>query len=333
MILVTGATGHIGNVLVRQLLEKKEHVRVLILPGENLSSLIGAHVDVVVGDILDPTALEKAFEDIDTVYHLASLVSITSGKEELLWRVNVDGTQNMLDAAMNADVKRFVYTSSIHAIERPPAGVSIDETRPFDDNNPAGPYDRTKAAASLRVLEASKKGLDTVLVCPTGVIGPFDFKRSELGELILDWMKPQVSVLIDGKFDFVDVRDVAAGHIAAARHGRAGETYILGGHQITLNQFRTTIQEFVGKHTPSIVLPFPTALMAAELAAIYYRISHTRPKFTKYAVETLMSNSEISSEKAFKELGFHQRPITDTIRDTVDWWKLNQSKVKSTLRA
>jgi len=332
MILVTGATGHLGNVLVRQLIDRGESVRALILPGENLSSLSGAHVDVVVGDILDNNSLAVACKGVNTIFHLASLVSIEKGKEELLWRVNVDGTKNMIQAALNAGVDRFVYTSSIHAIERPPEGTPIDESHPFDSNNPAGPYDRTKAVASLEVLEAVKQGLNAVIVCPTGVIGPHDYKRSELGEMILDWMSPKVSFIIKGQFDFVDVRDIAEGHIAAAQSGRAGETYLLGGHQKSLLDFRKIVQEVMGKKTPAIEIPFPLAMMAAEIAATYYRMTKTRPTFTKYALETVTSNSLVSYEKATRELGYRPRGFAETISDTVMWWLKYQPDIKASLR-
>ena len=172
MILVTGATGHIGNVLVRKLLQRGKKVRALILRGEDTHPLQGLDVERVDGDILDPASLVSAFSGIESVYHLAGIISIMPGKNPLVWDVNVEGTRNVVEASRKAGVKRFIYTSSIHAITRAPHGVKMDESLGFDPDNPYGEYDRSKATASLLVQEAVKHGLDAVIVCPTGVIQP-----------------------------------------------------------------------------------------------------------------------------------------------------------------
>ena len=163
MILVTGAAGHIGNVLVRKLLSERRQVRALILPGEDISSLDGLDVDLAEGNVLDPLSLDRAMEGIDIVYHLAGVISIMPGHNEWMRKVNVDGTKNVLQAAKKADVTRLVYTSSIHALSRNWKG-KIDESVPFDPDNPVGGYDRTKAVASLAVLDAARDGLDAVIV-------------------------------------------------------------------------------------------------------------------------------------------------------------------------
>jgi dihydroflavonol-4-reductase len=165
MILVTGAAGHIGNVLVRELLSDGKKVRALILPGEDISSLEGLDTEVTEGNVLDPISLNKAMKGIDIVFHLAGVISIMPGDNEMMQKVNVEGTKNVLKAAKENGISRFVYTSSIHALSRSWIG-KIDETVPFDPDNLAGGYDRTKAAASLAVLEAAKNGLDAVIVWP-----------------------------------------------------------------------------------------------------------------------------------------------------------------------
>jgi dihydroflavonol-4-reductase len=241
MNLITGAAGHLGNVLVRELLHRGEKVRVLILPGEDTRSLNGLPVDCVIGNVLDPESLSWAMRDVDTVFHLAALVSIMEDKANLLEAVNVDGTRNVINAAKAAHVKQLVYTSSIHALERPPKGVQISEALAFDPDNPAGPYDRTKAQASLLVKAAANQGLDTRILCPTGVVGPYDYRRSEMGGLILDFMQRRVNFMVDGAFDFVDVRDVAKGQILARDNGKPGETYILGGETIELKWLHTLV--------------------------------------------------------------------------------------------
>ena len=332
MNLVSGGAGHLGNVLVRELLKRGEQVRVLILTGEDTESLEGLDVELVEGNVLDPDSLTRAMQNVDIVFHLASLVAITEDKSHMLEAVNVQGTRNVIEAAKKAQVRKLVYTSSIHALERPPKGVSITENLHFDPENPAGSYDRTKAKASLLIQEASYEGLNTCIVCPTGVIGPYDYRRSEMGELILSWMQKRLHVIVEGAFDFVDVRDVAQGHILARDKGKPGETYILGGERIELRRLHDFVKNVTGKAASLISFPVPIAMIIAPLAEFYYKITKTKPRITRYSIETVFSNSEISSEKARKELGYHPRPLVKSVADTVRWWWENLAKTKRSLR-
>jgi len=332
MNLVTGGAGHLGNVLVRELLARGECVRVLILPGEDTQSLDGLNVEWMEGNVLDVDTLVRAMQDVDVVFHLAALVSITEEKSHLLQAVNVDGTRNVIDAAKQMGVSQLIYTSSIHALERPPLGLSITESLAFDPENPAGPYDRTKAQASILVQEATVNGLDTRIICPTGVVGPYDFRRSEMGELILSWMQKRVNFMVEGAFDFVDVRDVAKGQILARDNGRPGETYILGGERIELTLLHDLVQKVTGIDTPLITFPLPIAKIVAPMAELYYKITKTKPRFTRYSIETVFSNSNISSEKAKKELGYQPRTLVKSIADTVRWWLENLRLTKKSLR-
>ena len=333
MDLITGGTGHLGNVLVRELLNQGHTVRVLVLPNESQKSLDGLNIEFAQGNILKPETIESAMQGVETVYHMAALVSICEGQDDLLHRVNVEGTENIINAARKAMVKRLVYTSSIHALSRPPEGVTIDESLPFDKNNPAGAYDRTKAEASLLVQAAvQNRDLDAVIVCPTGVVGPFDFRRSEMGELILDWMSKKLCVIIDGVFDFVDVRDVAQGHIQAANVGKSGQTYILSGERVKLEWMRSVVKSVIGDSSPMIKLPFNLAMFATNFTKLYYAISKTRPKFTRYSLETVVSNSRVSNQRAKGELGFTPRSMQQTIVDTVEWWLIHRNLVQATLR-
>lgn len=324
-VLVTGAAGHLGNVLVRELLEHEYEVRAMVLPNEDVSALIGLDVEIKLGNVLDPTSLERVLKGIDYVFHMAGIVSIVPGEEKLVWNVNVEGTRNVLKAAKNARVKRLVYTSSIHALSRECTGT-IDEELPFDSDNPAGIYDRTKAAASLAVKQAIKEGLDAVIVCPTGVIGPYDYRGSSMGELVNDLTQRRIHMLVEGAYDFVDVRDVAAGHRLALERGKTGQVYILSGQQIQLFQLKEMVQKIVGFTTPTINIPMKLASFGAIFATLYYRLAKKQPKFTKYALETVQGNSVISNAKAKRELGYSPRDVLKTIADTVKWWQTNKGK-------
>lgn len=320
MNLVTGATGHIGNVLVRDLLAKGEEVRALVLPGEDLAPLEGLKIEVVIGDILNKDSLHKAFEGVDIAYHLAGIISIMPGKNELLQRVNVQGTRNVLEAARQSSLKRLVYTSSIHAIKRVPHGITIDESLPFDPDNPVGAYDRSKAEATLEVLAAVKQGLDAVIVCPTGVIGPHDYRRSEMGRLIEECAENKPQLYIDGSYDFVDVRDVATGLQIAAQKGKAGECYILSGELITVKHMMDHVQDATGRRFHRIRIPLWLARFIAIFTPTYYRLTRTAPRFTPYSLETITSNAEISHAKARNELGYLPRSLRESISDTVKWF-------------
>ena len=324
MILVTGATGHIGNVLIRKLKQQGSKVRALVWRDEDTAPLAGLDVELVQGDVLDPASLEPAMSGVESVFHLAGIISIMPGKNPFVWKVNVDGTRNVLQAALQAGVRRLVYTSSIHAIARVPHGVAMDESLGFDQDNPYGEYDRSKAAASLEVQDAVSSGLDAVIVCPTGVIGPYDFRGSELGEVIRSASEARPTFFVEGAYDFVDVRDVADGMIAACAHGRRGESYILGGNRISVRYMLATVREVTGKAFASIKVPFSLAEFAARFTPWYYRRTRLKPRFTPYSLEVLQSNSNISHAKAARELGFEPRPAFETIADTVRWFFENR---------
>lgn len=321
MILVTGATGHVGNVLVRELLAQEQQVRAMTLPNDNCASLEGLDVERVTGNVLDPASLDRAMDGVDVVYHLAGIISILPGAEALMRKVNVDGVRNTAQAALRTGVRRMVHISSIHAFKRMPHGICIDEHVPFASDTPAGTYDRTKAEGTLAVLEAVEQGLDAVIACPTGIIGPYDYLDSEMGNVIHNFAQRKLHFLVEGAYDFVDVRDVAKGLILAAEKGRAGETYILSGARIEIAQIKQVVQEFVGIHTPHIVAPMWLAKLIALIAEPFYRLTHAVPKFTQYSLRTVQDNCNFSHAKAQMELGYTPRPLRESIADVLGWRK------------
>lgn len=328
MIVVTGATGHLGNVLVRQLCEDGKSVRAMVLPGEDRSALDGLAVDIVEGNVLHLEDLERAFAGADVVYHLAGMISILPGRDERVWQVNVQGTRNVLDAVQKMDVGRLVYTSSIHALERIPDGVVIDEHIPFDPQTDISDYDRSKATASVAVLKAVRdEGIDAVIVCPTGIVGPYDFRLSEMGRLIVDALRRKLNFSVEGAFDFVDVRDVARGHMLAAEHGRKGEFYILSGERIKIFDLVKLVQDLAGVHSAVVNVPFNLAAFSALFTPLLSRIGRYTPRFTLYSLQTVRDNSVISCDKAERELGYSPRSLRESLTDTVQWW-LQRFKVQ-----
>lgn len=316
--VITGATGHLGNVLVRELLARGAPVRVVVQPGDDLEPLQGLEVERVEADVRDASALRGAFRDARRVFHLAGLVCITAGQEARMEAVNVGGPRAVLDACRAAHVERLIYMGSVHALTEPPGGV-LDETAGFDPALAAGPYARTKAAASRLVQAAARAGdVDAVLVLPTGVVGPFDFRTSEMGQLLLDLEAGRVPFVPPGGHDFVDVRDVAVGTLAAADAGRCGEAYLLGGERLTLLDVARVVAAQTGRPTPT-VLPTPLVRAVAAFAPAWERATGRRALLTPYAVHALSVPFTVSHEKARRELGFAPRPVATALRDALAW--------------
>ncbi|NQT67751.1 MAG: SDR family oxidoreductase [Actinobacteria bacterium] len=324
MEIVTGSTGFIGNALVRELLRRGKEVRALVRSTSDISSLEGLEIEKAVWDIHNTDSLMKAFRGADTVYHLAAMISIMPGDWALIRNTNLEGTRKVIDACLKCGVKRLVYTSSIHALKETPVGTVIDENMPFEPNSNRGEYDRSKALASLEVVKAAKKGLDSVVVCPTGVLGPYDFRISAITQTFIDFAGSKMKITINGAYDFVDVRDVAVGHILAAEKGKTGQYYILSGERVTMDEMMSMLSEVSGVQPPKYKVPTWLAKTAGIFTPVYYKLANKTPRFTIYSINTLQSNSYISSEKASKELGYNSRPVRKSIEDTFDWFRENK---------
>lgn len=322
MIVVTGATGHLGNVLVRDLLAQGLDVCALVLPNDDCRPLTGLEVKIIYGDVTDLTSLESAFAGADLVFHLAGIVTIMPGMASLLERVNVGGMRNVIAACRTVGVRRLIYTSSIHAVAEPPHGTVIDESQPFDPDRVLGDYARSKARATLLLFdEVRKGGLDAVICCPTGIIGPYDYAISNIGQLILDFASGHLKSYVSGAYDFVDVRDVARGLVLAANKGQTGRHYIFSGAQVQVPELMKELARNIGYPAPTYRIPAVIARTAGVLASAYYRLLRRRPVFTAYSIDVLRSNSLVSSARARKELGFTTRPWQESIRDHVEWFR------------
>jgi dihydroflavonol-4-reductase len=325
MILVTGATGHIGNVLVRELLGRGERVRVLVRPDKKPVALSGLDVEMIPGDILDDDSLEQAVRGVSLVYHLAARISLTSGPDPETERVNLVGTENVITAIRRSGPARLVYASSVYALRKPIIGKPIDETQPFDALHCQGAYDCSKALASLAVQSAAADGLDAVLVCPTAVTGPFDFQDSDAGRAIRLYMRPGLKFYVEGAYDFIDVRDAAQGFILTAEKGRRGETYILSGDRLTVREVVQTVREAAGGWYASLRVPLWLAYWIADLISIYSDLTGAKRFYTRYSLDAICSNSLISHAKASRELGFQPRPARQSVVDAVRWFQHGQA--------
>ncbi|ADY25821.1 NAD-dependent epimerase/dehydratase [Deinococcus proteolyticus MRP] len=321
MLLVTGAAGHLGNVLIRHLLERGyTDIRAMVLPGEDRTPLAGLNVDIAEADITRPEMLPAAFEGVTRVMHLASLVSIGDAAEDLIQRVNVEGTRNIIEASKAAKVERLLYVGSIHAFARPD-GPLLNEQVPLAPQTSA-PYERTKSAATRLVLDAASE-LDTVVAAPSGVFGPFDFKRSEVGTGIRQWMERPSTVMLPGGYDFVDVRDVAEGLRLVLEQGRRGQVYLLGNEWIEMAEMARQVMHQTHGRAKVTLIPLFMAHSLAKVALWDSKRRGVRPVLTPYTLETLMAPYRLDWSKARTELGFTVRPISQTAEDTVKWWQEN----------
>ena len=326
--IVTGATGHIGNVMVRKLCEQGQNVKVLALPNEDLSPLENLKVDIVFGDVTDRDFVFKFIEKDAVVMHLAGIIDIGTTPEELVRNVNVNGTKNIVDACIENKAKKLLYLSTVHIIDPQKVGDILREPTEFDKNKVVGTYAKTKLEATKYIFDACKeKGLNATVLYPSGVLGPYDFKISELGQVILDYMNHKLIAYVKGGYNFVDVRDVADATINAVTMGRKGEGYIVSGTAMSLKEMLTVINKKLGrkKLPPKIALWF--VRMFAGLSNLYYKMRHKKPVFSKYSLYTLNANSNFSNEKAKSELKFNPRPVEESICDAVDWFIENKPEV------
>jgi len=321
MIVVTGATGHIGNVLVRELLARGKPVRVVLPPNEDCAPIAGLTLERVTADVRDPESLVAAFAGADSVFHLAGIISISPGQARLMQQVNVIGVRNVVQACLKNRVRRLIYTCSVHAFAESRHGTAICETFEIDVSRVVGDYGKSKARGLAEMVNGMKQGLDTVIVFPSGVIGPNDYKGSEMGQLILDYARRKLPAYVDGEYDFVDVRDVAAGLIGAAERGRPGEGYILTGEIVPVREILSIMQSLTGIPPPGLKIPFWLARLAALFTPLHYRFTGAKPRFTSYSLHVLQSNCRFNNEKARRELGFNPRPLRQTIADTYNWFK------------
>ncbi len=320
MILVTGAGGHIGNVLVKYLYKKGyRELRLFVQQDEDISYIERYAKEIVRGDIRDSLAVSAAVRGCEFVFHLAGLVQISGMRKKIIYDVNVGGTRNVAQACLEKGVKRLVHVSSVHALKEPEAG-SVDETLDTDVHNLLGTYAKSKAMGTIEVMNAMQKGLDAVIVFPTGVIGPYDFRSSYTGSAIKGYIDAKkTQYYFNGKYDFVDVRDVADGIFRAWKYGEKGQGYIISGSVASLEDIIKAVEQSTGHTIRRHRIPVCLVKAAAILAPIYYKLARRKPILSKYSIDVLMSNSSISCEKAQSMLGYKPRPMIKTIRDMVRW--------------
>lgn len=319
MIVVTGAAGHAGANLVRTLAAQGRPVRALAHLDRR--ALEGLDIEVVRGDIRDLDSLLEAFEGAEVVYHLAAVIAIGNEPWSLLESVNVGGTRNVVEACLRCGVRRLVHFSSIHTLTDTTNGSPVDESSPLVASRRCPPYDRSKAAAEREVYKGIERGLDAVIISPTAIIGPYDYKPSHFGEALVRLANGQLPALVTGGFDWVDARDVVAGALRAGEIAPTGAKYLLSGHWLSLREVAGMATELTGVKVPGSVFPMWLARVGAPFVSTFDHLAHRRPLYTSTSLQALRGHRHISHDKATRELGYDPRPFRETLIDTLKWFE------------
>ena len=327
-VLVTGGAGFIGSHIVKTLLNANHEVRVLHLPNEKLDNLKGLDVELLAGDITDAAKMDEAVKGCDWVFHTAAIYALWLPKPELMRKVNVEGTRTVLNAAKKAGVKRVVYTSTGACFAGQPKGIQGTENSPFALGVTGDAYVLTKFEAHQVALQFAAGGLDVVIVCPTGPVGPCDIAPTPTGKLILTVAAMPALAVPAAINNMVDVRDVAQGHVLAAEKGRTGESYILGNRDLSGIEMAKMVHRLLGIWRP--VMPIPSLIegvssqMAGHLALwVTEHITHKAPLVTPSAAKIGQLGTSFNCSKAISELGLPQTPIEIAIRDSLQWFAQN----------
>ena len=325
LYIITGANGHLASTIIRYLKDTDCEIRGLILPIEH------GQDDIVLsffkGDITDIASLQEIFTNLRgyevVVIHAAEMISIESKVSPLLYNVNVSGTKNIIELCLQKHVHKMIYVSSVRAIPQKENMAVIKEVDNFSPEKVIGAYARTKAEASQAVLEAKNQGLNAVIVHPSGIVGPYDTGNNDVVQLIKDYISGKLPAGVVGGYDFVDVRDVAKGCIAAAAKGETAACYILSNRYFTVKEL-LEFMRLASNGPKKKCVPIWLAKMMRPIYGWIAKTTKKRPLFTSYSLQTIESNSNFSHDKATKELGYQPIDMKITIADTIHWLQEKQ---------
>lgn len=328
LYIITGANGHLASTIIRYLKREACFVRGLILPQEENQN--SGNVTYYRGDVTAPETLKEIFSGLEpydvTVIHAAGLISIGNKVTDPLYRVNVEGTKNVIALCKQYAVQRLLYISSVHAISESDHISVIKEVSSFSKEDVIGAYASTKAEATQAVMDAAKEGLDAIIVHPSGIIGPFDNGRNHITQFIQLYLSGKLPGGVTGGYDFVDVRDVALGCLSAAKNGKKGDCYILSNRYFTIKDLLEYMRVATnGKR--KICFPLKMVRILAPLFELAGKLRKKRPLFTRYSLYTMSANGRFSHDKATMELGYSPRDMKDTIRDTIAYLRTGKAFV------
>ncbi len=319
--LVTGATGFVGSHVASKLAGRGERVRVLVRRQAALKNLEGIPVEACAGDLTDPASLRRAMAGCRRLYHVAADYRLWAPDPAELYRNNVTGTRNVLEAAREAGVKRIVYTSTVGALKCPGNGHPSGEEAPVELQEMVGHYKRSKFLAEQEVLAAARGGLPVVIVNPSTPVGPRDVKPTPTGQMIVDFLNGRMPAYVDTGLNLIDVADAAEGHLLAMEKGRVGERYILGHRNLTLKEILEMLARVTGLPAPQVQMPIGVALGWAALSTGWSALTRRPPRVSWEAVRISQKRMYFDSSKAVRELGLPQRPVEEALAAAVDWFR------------
>jgi len=320
-IVVTGSAGLVGSNIVRTLLNSGDTVTAMV--HRDRRALEGLDVTIAAGDIEDVDSLRGVFAGVDAVVHSAGYVSIRKNEWDKLQRLNVHSTHNVAQACLDTGVKKLVYISSVHALKQEPLDEPLDENRDLALGSSFTPYDQSKAMAELEIQQAAQQGLHTIILRPTAVIGPHDYHPSALGKAIYYLSSGKWPAVVQGGFDWVDARDVGQGVCQALQLAPSGSHYLVTGTWTSVLELAERISAITGCFCPKIAFPLWTARLVVPVGDLVATRSRKEQVFTSATLGALDSNTHICRKKAEGGLGYSPRPLDETLRDTITWFKQN----------
>src|SRR5579859_5279793 len=320
--LVTGASGFLGSHVARQLVSRGEDVRVLLRPSSTNRAIADLSLEYVTGDLRDPASVARAMQGANRVFHVAADYRLWARRKQDIYDSNVGGTKNLLDAAMRAGVEQFIYTSTVAtiAVDRPQHPNEFTDAR-LDEM--VGHYKRSKWMAEQEVLKATKAGLPAIVVMPTIPVGPWDWKPTSTGMIILDFLNGKMPGYVETGLNFVGVEECAAGHLLAAEKGKAGERYLLGAENLTLKGLLDLLAQITGLRAPGMKIPHGVALGVAYLDTAFSRLVGKEPQIPVEGVKIAKHKMFVDASRAQRELGFQPGPVAAALERAVRWYRDN----------
>lgn len=321
-ILVTGASGFVGSAVARKLLNSGYSVRALVRNASPRAHLDGLDLEFFEGDLRDRGSLDRAVAGIRYLFHVAADYRLWARDPREIFASNVDGTRNLMEAAIGAGIERIVYTSSVATLGLRSDGTGADETMPLREDQGVGAYKRSKIMAE-RLVETmvARRNLPAVVVNPSTPIGPYDVKPTPTGRIIIEAARGRIPAFIDTGLNLVHVDDVADGHIAALHRGKIGERYILGGTDVLFSQLLRDIARIVGRSAPRIKLPWRALIPVAFVAEAVANVTGREPFATMDGVRMAKYRMFFESAKAEQQLGYKARPYIEGINDAIGWFR------------
>ncbi len=320
--LVTGASGFLGSHVTRQIVARGETVRVLLRASSNNRAIADLPLEYVTGDLRDPASLARALSGVQRVFHVAADYRLWAKRKQDIYDSNVGGTKNLLDAAKRAGISQFIYTSTVAtiAVDRPEHPTEFTDAKLEEM---VGHYKRSKWRAEREVLDAAKQGFPAIVAMPTTPVGPWDWKPTPTGKIILDFLNGKMPGYVETGLNFVGVEECAAGHLLISEKGKVGERYLLGSENLTLKEMLDTLAKITGMSAPKLKIPHGLALGVAYASTAFARLLGREPGIPVEGVKIAQHMMFVNATRAQKELGFKPGSVAAALERAVRWYADN----------